>query len=123
MRGSCCIKTPSHTQDTIALSSTESEFYGIVEAATMGIGIKRLMGDLVLHTQVQVNTDPSAARSVSSRSGAGRVRHVEVREMWIQEKVRRGDLSIIKVKGEDNVADGLTKHVDRSKLEKCMDEC
>ena len=33
------------------------------------------------------------------------------------------DLSIIKVRGEDNVADGLTKHVDRSKLEKYMSGC
>ena len=67
---------------------------------------------------VQVNTDSIATVSISSRRGAGRVRHVEVRELWAQEKVRRGELSIIKVKGEDNVADGLTKHVDRSKLEK-----
>ncbi len=41
-----------------------------------------------------------------------------MRELWAQEKVRRGDLSIVKVKGENNVADRLTKHVDRSKLEK-----
>ncbi len=40
----------------------------------------------------------------------------------MQEKVRRGELSITKVNGEDNVADGLTKHVDRSKLEKHMNE-
>ena len=42
--------------------------------------------------------------------------------MRVQEQVRRGELSIIKVKGEDNVADGLAKHADRSKLEKHMKE-
>ncbi len=46
-----------------------------------------------------------------------------MRELWPQEKVRRGELSIIKVKGQDNVTDGLIKHVDRSKLEKHMKEC
>ena len=81
------------------------------------------MEDLGLHVEVQVNTDSSAARSISSRRGAGRVRHVEVRELLEQGKVRTGELSTIKVKGEDNVADGLTKHVDRSKLEKHMNEC
>ncbi len=83
----------------------------------MGIGIKSL------EIEVQVNTDSSAARSISSRKGVGRVRRVEVRELWVQEKVRRGELSIIKVRWEDNVADGLTKHVDRSKLEKYTSSC
>ncbi len=32
-------------------------------------------------------------------------------------------LSIIKVRGEDNVADGLTKQVERSKMDKYMEKC
>ena len=43
--------------------------------------------------------------------------------MRVQEKDRGGELYIIKVKGEDNVAGDLTKHVDGSKLEKYMNEC
>ena len=81
------------------------------------------MCDLGMEVEVQVNTDSSAARSIASRKGAGRVRHDEVRELWVQEKVRRGELSIVKVKGENNVADGLTKHVDRSKLDQYMKAC
>ncbi len=95
------------------MSSGESEFYGIVKAATRGIGIKSLMEDLGLHVEVQVNADSSATRSVASRSGAGRVRHVEVRELSVQYKVSKKELSIVKVRGEDDAADGLTKHVDR----------
>ncbi len=123
MFGSCSLKTYSQTQDTVALSSGESEFYGIAAAAPMGVGIKNLFGDFGFETEVQVNTDSSAARSISSRRGAGRVRHVEVREWWVQKKVRTGVLPIIKGRGEDNVADGLTKHVDRSKLEKNVSDC
>ena len=67
-----------------------------------------------------MNTDSSAARSISLTRGAGIVRHVEVRELWVQERVRRGELSIIKVRGEENVADGLTKHVERHKVEQYM---
>ncbi len=37
--------------------------------------------------------------------------------MRVQEKVRRGELFIIKVRDEDNVADGLIKLVKRSKME------
>ncbi len=44
--GSHCLKTFSQTQETIALSFAESEFYRIVKAATMGIGIKNMFKDL-----------------------------------------------------------------------------
>ena len=47
--GKHCIKTYSQTQETVALSSGESEFHGIVKAATMGLGMKKgLMTDLGL---------------------------------------------------------------------------
>ena len=112
MFGSRCLKAYSQTQETLALPFGESEFYGIVKAATMGIGIKSLFKDLGVEMEIQVNTDSSAARSISSRRGAGRVRRVQVRELVAQERTRRGDLSIIKVRGEDNVADGVTKHIE-----------
>ncbi len=64
MLGSHCLKTHSQTQDTIALSSGESEFHGIGKAATMGVGIKSLFGDLGFEIEVRVNTDSAAARSI-----------------------------------------------------------
>ncbi len=76
-----CIKTHSQTQDAIALSSGESEFYGKVKAAPMGIEIKNLMEDSGLHVEAQLNTDSSATLNMSSERGAGRVRHVEVCEL------------------------------------------
>ncbi len=82
------LKTHSQTQEPIALSSGVSEFYGIVKAATIRIGIKSTFKHLGWEVEVQVNTNSSAARSISSRRGAGRVRHVEVRELWVQERVR-----------------------------------
>ncbi len=35
----------------------------------------------------------------------------------MEKPVRRGELSIIKVRREDIVADGLTKHVERTNME------
>jgi hypothetical protein len=94
MFGSHCLKTYSQTQETIAVSSGESEFYDIVKAATMGVGIKSMCTDLGVEVEVQLNTDSSSARGISSRRGAGTVRHVEVRELWVQERVCRGEWSI-----------------------------
>ncbi len=123
MFGSHCIKTYSQTQETIALSSGESEFYGIVKAAAMGLGMKGLMEALGMDVEVQVNTGSSAAKSITSRKGAGKVRHIEVQELWVQDRVAKGELKIVKVRGEDNVADGLLKHVDKAKMEQYLKAC
>ena len=39
------------------------------------------------------------------------MRHINVESLWLQEKEVRKVLEYRKVKGEDNPADGLTKHV------------
>ena len=51
------------------------------------------------------------------------MRHVEARELWVQDRVAKGELEIKKVKGEENVADGVTKHVERAKMDYYMKEC
>ena len=76
-----------------------------------------------MEVEVQVNTDSSAAKRITARKGAGRVRHIEVRQLWVQDRVAKGELQIAKVKGEDNVADGLTKHVDKPKMEQYLKAC
>ncbi len=81
MFGNHCIKTYSQTQETVALSSGESEFDGIFNAAAMGLGMKGLMEDLGVEVGAQANTDSSAAKSMASRRGAGRVRCIVVRTL------------------------------------------
>ncbi len=70
-----------------------------------------------------MSTDPSAAKMIASRRGAGRVRLVEVRELWIQGRVARGELTIVKVKGKHNVAGGLTKHVEMHETDEHVKVC
>ncbi len=70
-----------------------------------------------------MNTDSSSAKSITSRRGAGQVRHIEVQEPWVQDRVGKGELSIVKVKDESNVADGLTKHVEGNKMDEHMKVC
>ena len=55
--------------------------------------------------------DASAALSIAQRQGAGKMRHINVKSLWLQEKALQRELSYTKVKGEDNPADGLTKDV------------
>ncbi len=51
------------------------------------------------------------------------MRLIEARELWFQDRVAKEELFIKKVKGEENVADGLTKHVERAKMDYHMKEC
>ena len=62
------------------------------------------------------NTDASAAIGIASRRGLGKVRHVEVSQLWLQQRVADGGLSVQKVDGISNVADALTKHLGKSSL-------
>ena len=87
------------------------------------MGMQSLFKDLGVDMEVQITTDSSTGKSVASRRGAGKIRHLDTRELWIQERVARGDIMIEKVRGEDNVADGLTKHVDKQKMDQFMSEC
>ena len=87
------------------------------------MGMQSLFKDLGVDVEVQINTDSSTGKSVASRREAGKIRHLDTRELWIQERVARGDIVIEKVRGEDNVADGLTKHVDKQKMDQYLSEC
>ena len=109
--GSHKVKAWSVTQAIIALSSGEAEFYGIVKGSSVGLGIQSVLRNLGCNVKLPVCTDASAAKGIASRRGLGKVRHIEVNQLWIQERVASGDIEVIKVDGSSNLADALTKHV------------
>jgi hypothetical protein len=69
------------------------------------------MLDLGLQLPVRAWTDSSAAIGIASRSGLGKLRHLETHTLWLQEKVRTGAIIVKKVRGEVNPADLFTKHL------------
>ena len=58
---------------------------------------------------ISIKSDSSAALGIAQRRGFGRVRHIEVSQLWLQEKVSSGDIQLGKGPGTDNAADHLTK--------------
>ena len=79
----------------------------------LGVGMRLK----VMDRKIRIKTDASAARGMALRKGLGPVRHIEVGQLWIQDKVNSGDIAIGKVDGEINLADTLTKHSDSGSLE------
>ena len=110
-RGAHLLKHWSSTQKTIALSSGEAELAGVVKGAGEGLGIQSLALDLGVELNLHVHADSSAAIGICRRTGIGKVRHLAVGQLWVQERVRSGDFSLHKVAGEQNPADLLTKPV------------
>ena len=68
-----------------------------------------MMLDLGWDVSVRVRVDSSAARSIASRIGLGKIRHMEVKFLWIQEMVNSKKIVVRKIRGDFNPADNLTK--------------
>ena len=111
MLGSHLIKHWATTQKVIALSSGEAELAGIVKGACEGLGLLSVARDLGMETCLEVLADSSAAIGICRRTGIGKVRHLAVGQLWVQERVRGGDFALTKHPGEQNPADMLTKAV------------
>ena len=110
--GSHAVKAWSKTQSVVALSSAEAELTGICAAAGEALGLKALCSDLGMEVEVRLHSDASAAIGVCKRRGLGRIRHLAVADLWIQDRLRTGDVALCKIAGSANPADILTKHVD-----------
>ena len=98
-------------------SSGEAELAGIVKGAGEALGLKSLAEDLGLGATISIHADSSAAIGICQRTGVGKVRHLDVSQLWIQEKVKLRELELHKCLGTLNPADILTKHVPRATLE------
>jgi len=109
--GKHCIKAWSKTQSIIAKSSGESELYGVIKGSSEALGLVTLAGDFGIELNTRVHVDAAAAKGMVERRGISRVRHIEVDNLWIQEKEARRMLPIGKVFGGDNPADLMTKNV------------
>ena len=103
------MKSWSRSQGFVALSSGEAEYYAMVTGAAEAIGLQSLARDLGCEMTIKLWVDSSAARSMASRVGAGKVRHMDVKYFWLQERVRNRDVTVKKVLGKNNPADVLTK--------------
>ena len=113
-------KAWSSTQQVIALSSGEAEYYGMVKGAGSALGISGVFQDMGIKYDVVVYTDSSAAKGISSRRGLGKVRHIELNQLWLQDQVARGKVAVRKIKGEDNISDSLTKHSGPERIKQTM---
>ena len=111
MLGHHCLRTYSVTQKFVTLSSGEAELMALVRAATEAIGMTQLAEGWGLSFDARVLVDSSAALAVTARRGNGKLRHVRIGHLWVQEKAADDEVQFCKVAGTLNPADLCTKHL------------
>lgn len=116
LHGKHNIKHCSKTQTTVCLSSGESELRGISDGLAQALGIQTIARDLGLHWPIKIYSDATAAIGIATRRGMGRIRHLDVTDLWVQEKFTTKAATIDKVLSTENPADIFTKHVNKSIL-------
>ena len=118
--GSHCLKSWSSTQATVALSSAEAELYAFTKGAAQGLGLMTMLADFGTAVECTVHTDASAAIGIVRRAGLGKLRHLNVRYLWLQDQVKAEALGLEKVAGADNPADLGTKHANAETMMRHM---
>ena len=120
MVGKHCIRTWSSTQPSVTLSSGEAEYYSMVKGTIEGIGLQTLAQDLGWSLELRLFVDSSAAKAIASRKGLGKVRHLEVRHLWLQQAVREKKVILRKVEGKLNPSDLGTKGLSIADIERLL---
>ena len=109
----------AQTQSVIAQSSCEAEYIAATAATSEAKHIQALFMACGQRVKIHLRCDSSGAIGVASRKGLQRLRHLDVRFLWLQAETSNKNVRIRKVPSSENVADANTKLADRRSLECC----
>ena len=101
------------------MSTAEAELYAMVDGLLKMKGMKSMLVELGLAKDddvVELQVDSAAGKSFISRRGLGKMRHVELRDLWIQREVGEGKVRVVKIDGKARPADVGTKFLSVAEL-------
>jgi hypothetical protein len=110
----CLLYPTSRSQKALALSSAEAEIYASASATSDAVlmfhCLRFALGNDV-GIRVHLAMDNSAARSFLCRVGVGRTRHISLRILWIQMKIKEGFMTVGKVSKKNKMCETLEPNV------------
>ena len=107
----------SKAQGSVALSSTEAEFYALSESAKEIKFIVQVLISMGIPVKIPiiVRVDNVGAIFMSENViTSSRTKHVDTRYHFVREFVEEGFVKIIFVRSEDNISDPFTKNTPSS---------
>jgi hypothetical protein len=111
MWGGKVIKTWSKTMAIIALNSGEAKLGAVARGLAEGLGLRSVLADFGVEVALEVLSDATAAIGMCRRLGLGRVRHLATADLWVQQRVKSGEVVLGKLPGVENPADAMTKRI------------
>ena len=75
-----------------------------------------MAADFGLELKGELHMDASAAKSLISRRGHGKAKHISSCDLWIQQRVQSNDFTVHKVRTEDSEADMGTNYLQWGKI-------
>ena len=113
------IFTWAKQQDTIADSSAESEFLGMVHACKQLRYVQQFLDELkiILGDVPILHIDNTSAIEMLQSNVKSRVKHLDRKKYWVREYVSYKNVTVKYVDTKDNLADIFTKYVPNTVLE------
>ena len=99
----------SKTQSNIALSSGEAELNSCVKAISECLSVIHVWEEMFHEgLEASVYVDSSACKGMLLRSGAGKVKHLSTKQLWVQASAEMYGITVLKIPRAGNCADLLT---------------
>ncbi|CAE7249787.1 RE2 [Symbiodinium sp. CCMP2592] len=108
------IYTASRTQRVVAMSSCESELNALVSFAVYVKQALRFVDGVT--PECHAFSDSSSARAVVNKQGLSKLKHVEIRLLWVQQALKDGAFKLHPVGTLDNSSDLMTKALKRERM-------
>ena len=80
----------------------------MLKTAAEGLSLQNLITEVGMQAGLHLLGDSSASHGTLNRLGSGRIKHLQTKQLWLQEKVYDGAVSVEKIPRERNWADLLT---------------
>ena len=96
-------------QPVVALSSGEAEVYAAVRGVGNLLGLSNVVTELNPHEKwfLVLCLDATAGKGILLRKGAGSVKHLDVKTLWVQECINSRNIGVQKINREENPANAL----------------
>ena len=102
----------------IELSSAEKDYYAMSGISAIGMGIQALLHDWSITMEFRVMTDDSSRKAFASKRGLDKMKHIQTRYSWIQERLVLKHFVLDKVRTLQNRADVHTKQLSAEEMHK-----